>query len=262
MPGNELPIRYDPECPHCEKGMIYYEGGKDEEGRPHPEYAKRCQCALVWDYRANMESIWKGLSSAPRLQYPSPLLDHVDSTLWVTAIPNVFKSHLRYVAARQSPEWYARVITDADILDVWLRPIKVDGDEIFDRDIAATPIHQKREIADLVMPPRLLIVRVGVKAARNEAMPENLLDALMRREHAGLATWVFDQPGWALDHNHDHLCWSPQLQGYLSDWEHIELSKDGVSAPRARGNQTQTGPTADPNKALRDAKNKARNGGH
>ena len=167
----------------------------------------------------------RGLSKAPRLGQPSPLIKHVASSIWVTASKTTFLPHLRSVAIRQYPSWNFRVVSDAELITAWLATVALKGKEIFDPDVRLedNPSLLHLTLVDLVEPPSLLVIRLGVKSARNVAMSEVFLEALALRDHAGLPTWVFDQPDSPLQEG--HLCYSPQVINFIEDWPHITLDR-------------------------------------
>ena len=73
-----------------------------------------------------------------------------------------------------------------------------------------------------MQPYDLVIFRLGVKAARNTAMPEVLLEALALRDHLEKPTWVWDQPHRPLIEG--HRCWSMQVQVELNAWSRVRYN--------------------------------------
>jgi hypothetical protein len=94
------------------------------------------------------------------------------------------------------------------------------GKEVLDPD-AASVSSEKATLVDLVDPPELMILRLGVKSARNSAMGEVLLEALKHRAHEGKPTWVVDQPTRRFDPS--HLAFSEEALQHIQRWEHIVL---------------------------------------
>lgn len=224
----------DPNCPHCEgKGVImvseeaalrYDDKGEARRKVPGIFTYEECTCVYYKRVIRNVERGWKGLYKAPRLpkDETSPLEDYWRDDLWVTATNETFKAHLRWLALRRPPSWNFDVVSDSDLMVSWLASAALKGVEILDPD-AATVSMRRLTVVDLVEPPSLLVIRLGVKAARNQAMSEVFLEALSHRAHIGRPTWVFDQPDQPLDHT--HKCWSSGVEGYLSDWPHFSLDK-------------------------------------
>lgn len=185
----------------------------------------------------------RGLSKAGKVP-SSPLTKSVDSDARVTASTPWFQAHLRHVAVRQSPRWGFRVCTDADLMQAWLATAAAQGHEIRDPD--ASEGLSKRSLdymtlVDIAIPPTLLVIRLGVKSARNVAMPEVLLEAIRVRTHEGRPTWVWDQPDNPLMEG--HLSWSPTVMEEISGWRHVREgdedripSTDG-NAPRRKRKQ-------------------------
>ena len=193
----------------------------------------------------NVNRGWAGLTSAPKIPR-SPLMEHAGKNLYITATDATLRAHLRHVALRSGPYWYFRVVTDSDLMTAWLAPIALAGKEVLDPD-AATVSTEKATLVDLVEPPELLVIRLGVKSARNSATPEVLLEALYHRSHIGKATWVVDQPSRRFDPS--HLAFSEDGLHHIQQWPHAVLdevqpglviemvgSAPEVSAPRPVGN--------------------------
>ena len=74
-------------------------------------------------------------------------------------------------------------------------------------------------VPDLVEPPDLVVVRMGIKVARNAAASEVLAEALNTRHHAGKPTWLWDGPMQPLTVG--HLFHSPEVERALKGWVHL-----------------------------------------
>jgi hypothetical protein len=106
---------------------------------------------------------------------------------------------------------------------------------------------EKATLVDLVDPPDLLVIRLGVKSARNSAMPEVLLEALAHRSHVGKPTWICDQPTKKLDPS--HISFSPDVADFLRGWDHFALDNApglsidliGANGSSAPGVQSKAG---------------------
>lgn len=195
-----------------------------EDGTLGPPTTQVCICVLRRQLVANIERGMRGLSAADPLEpgMSSPLLPYVKKDLRVTASPPWFASHLRHTAARQSPNWGFRVVTDADLMVAWLATAALQGTEILDADARgeAAPVSlTKLTLVDISAPPEMLVIRLGVKAARNSAMPEVLFEALTIRAHAGKPTWLWDQPDAPFDQA--HLSFSRIAEEFTSGWDRI-----------------------------------------
>jgi len=231
----------DSDCPRCDgTGMV-----PTEPRPPHPPSFTRCTCVLRLDILRNVEQAMVGLSEADPIQ-DSPLLGREEDNLWITAGDD-FRSHLRHVGVRQPTSWLLKVITDADLTTAWLASIALQGKDILDAD--AYKVSTKHiTIPDLVVPPDLLVIRMGVKVARNAAAAECLGEALNIRYHEGKPTWLWDEPHHPL--NTGHLFWSDDVARILSRWEHRTL-KPGESVSAAKKKGARPTPISGTRKSLR-----------
>ena len=190
-----------------------------------------CVCVMQRDILANVERGWRGLSKADKVPI-SPLLEREGKSLWITSSNRLFKAHLRHVAVRNGPKWGFVVVSDADLMDAWLS--RVDDRDIYDGDIEQMrrqPVTSRYgALVDMVEPPELLVIVTGVKAARNSAMHEVLLEALRHREHINKPTWVVDQPDSPLKSG--HISYSPQVGEFLSYLLHVKLRATGEAKPK------------------------------
>lgn len=212
----------NPDCPLC-KGQGYITVASQG-----PPAKKICRCILQQDLIANVERGMRRLSRQPPVE-SSPLTEHADSDLWVTASKRWFLPHLRHIALRQPPTWFFKVITDADLMTAWLSSAALKGQDILDPDVLARAVSLRfLTLVDLIDPPHLLIIRVGVKAARNVAMPEVFLEALSHRAHEGVPVWVWDTPVHALQQG--HLCYSSHVGDFLSDFSRVTVSQEQEQA--------------------------------
>jgi len=122
------------------------------------------------------------------------------------------------------PDWGFKVVTDSDLMVAWLANASMKGERIFDPEAQAPVSQEVMTLVDLMDPPELLIIRLGVKSARNAAMNEVFLEALTHRAHAGKPTWIVDSPQQPLGEG--HLCWSYAVSEFLVNWTRVNL---GVS---------------------------------
>lgn len=208
---------------------------------PHPPSFRRCECVLRLDLIANAERGLVGLSSAPVIA-ETPLTGKEVKNVWITA-GQEFLAHLRHVAIRKPITWSFRVNSDAEMVTAWLATIAVSGQEIFDAD-AYTVSTKYMTLPDMVVPPDLLVVRMGVKIARNAAANEVLMEAIQLRMHEGKPTWIWDEPHNPLGPG--HLFWSDSLGRVLPRWERIQR----LEAPAKEQPQRSTLPreTKEPRK--------------
>lgn len=205
----------DTDCPTCGgRGVVTLK----VKGPPQ---TKRCDCVLRQALIDNMNRAWFGLSKVKPVK-ESPLLPHIGENVWVTGGENALKQHLLSVGLRQKADWYFKVVSDADLITAWLGSMSIKGAEIFDPDVS-TVSSRHMNLVDLIEPPELLIIRLGVKKARNQAMGEVLWETLQHRIH-------INKPVWLVDSNDDpltpsHICWIEGIQGLLIQLKHITLER-------------------------------------
>ena len=205
----------DPDCPLCGgRGVITLK----VKGPPQ---TKRCACVMRQALINNMNRGWFGLSKSKPVK-ETPLLSQIENNLWVTSGENSLKSHLLSVGLRQKADWYFKVVSDADLITAWLGSYSVKGAEIFDPDVSVVS-SRHMNLVDLIEPPELLIIRLGVKKARNQAMGEVLWEALQHRIHIGKPVWLIDSPDDPLTPS--HICWIEGIQGLLIHFKHITLDR-------------------------------------
>jgi hypothetical protein len=204
----------------CEKcfGNGYLPDGANDHGVP---ITKPCSCQIARDYVRNLNVAWANLATAPRIP-KSPLLEYRDKDLYITATDATLRAHLRHVGMRSNPFWFFKVVTDSDMMTAWLSPASMMGKEILDPD-AASVSSEKATLVDLIDPPELMIVRLGVKSARNSAMPEVLLEAILHRDNRNKPTWVVDQPTRRFDPS--HLAYCEDTLHHINRWKHQVLDE-------------------------------------
>lgn len=218
-----------------------------------PPVHTMCKCRLQREILANAERGMIGLTKQPPVPR-SPLLGREEENLTITAPSNWFLPHLRHVAIRQPPTWSFKVVTDAEMMTAWLATASLAGAKIFDADVmedAAAVSLAKMTLPDLVEPPGLLVVRLGVKVARNVAMSEVFMEALTLRHHNGSPVWLWDQPDNQLAPG--HMCFSEYAKEFVSEWPHIDSRNDhtpeGIKsraqAKKATGSQGKSGSVSD-----------------
>lgn len=215
-----------PKCPLCKgRGVVEF----TPPGQLVPG-VKPCKCVQARDIRLNMERGWRGLSRYKSVM-ETPLVSHVGENLRITATEGALRRHLRRVAQKQGSWWRFNVFSDADLMDAWLS--RVDVEKIYDPDverIRRTAVSGRfRALVDLVEPPALLILRVGVKAARNSAMPEVFLEALQHRSMVDKPTWVVDTPAYPLSDG--HISYDFRVGEYLEEWPYMTLEIEPEDAP-------------------------------
>jgi hypothetical protein len=159
------------------------------------------------------------------------LKGHEGTNLRITAGHKAIREHLRHIAIRQGPKWSFNVVSDADLMDAWLA--RIDDGDIIDGDVEQMrrqPVTSKYgALVDLVEPPDLLIMIMGIKAARNSAMPEVVLEALQHRAHKNKITWIVDQPDYRLVAG--HISYSGPIVAMIDKWARIDLEAKAKHGP-------------------------------
>lgn len=245
---NQMPLT-NPKHPHAKEDCPLCKGfGKIKVPvKNAPPKERLCDCTVAARLLANADRGWFGCSKAPTVKN-SPLASHTENNLWITGEIEWMKAHMRHIAIRKPLSWKFKMITDKEIMASWLATASLAGVDLIDKE-AFEITTNKLSIEDLVQPYDLVVFRLGVKAARNSAMPEVLLEALALREHLELPTWVWDQPSRPF--HEGHRCWSMAVRLELAKWERVRadgtvrqrnapiIEDVGVSKPRTQ-NRTRT----------------------
>lgn len=212
------------------------------DGYPGPSALQLCTCALYKIILANVDRGWPGLSDAPKVP-SSPLSNLVGKNVWITAENEWFRAHMRHVAVRMPPAWGFRVASDAELIQAWLATVALKGEvEIYDADVRESRSMKHLTLMDIALPPSLLVVRLGVKTARNVAMSEVLEEAIGMRLHERRPTWVWDQTGRPFDEL--HICYSPTMMETMLGWDRVlESDWDAKESRRITTTQVQQGMT-------------------
>ncbi len=191
-------------------------------GRVTPS-RETCSCVRKRDLQYNLERGWKGLWKAQAIPETS-LTGWEKDNLFITSRVSLFKRHLRHIALRQPVRWVFQVSSDADLMSAWLSNVTSKGGQVNDPDAILSEL-PPMTLDELIDPPELLIILLGIKKARNVAAPEVLHEALHQRMFRDRPTWLVDQPYERLEKG--HIAWSPAVDDYLSEWDYMDLEKDG-----------------------------------
>lgn len=205
-----------------------------------------CKCTMDGLKLDNMERIWKSLSEVPLLpgMREKPLLGGLLSkNVWITTNNTIFKSHLKALAFNMSSMWECRVYEDGQLLDSWFGTAKAQGVKIFDLEVDKSTL-EAIDIRDLVVPPELLILMLGVKHLPNKESPNALLEAIATRRHVGKPTWLIDQPDQPIDQPY-HKFYSETLESWISYWPHLQLGKQNLRVVSAGHVKTVSETTSD-----------------
>lgn len=231
----------DPNCPIC-KGF----GQVRVPMKNKPPKSRLCECTFIGQMNRKLENTWQGLSKVQPIQ-ESPLSNFIDKRVWLTAEPSWLMPHLRHIVTREPLNWRVKVITDKELMAAWLATAALAGVDILDKEAFEVTTY-KLSIEDLVQPYDLVILRLGVKMARNSAMPEVLMEALALREHLEKATWVWDQPTRSLGEG--HRCWSLEVQDELSRYERVKNTRTAAfsNTPQRSFDVSEIGKASTPKK--------------
>lgn len=192
-------------------------GYTQEEGAFGIPTAVQCECVLKKALDKQAEKAWTNLSKVP-IKKKSPLNGKVDESLLINADISSLQVHLRAALADFSqPNRFIKVVNDATIMSAWLSNIGSGdiADPDYQRDIMA------RSLEDLAESPYLLIIRLGVKMARNSAMSEVLHETIELRNHLHKPTWIVEEPSKPLQEG--HLSWSRAVADAIMGWEVVRL---------------------------------------
>lgn len=220
------------DCPLCKGRGVFDISPDPKVGRLLPQVQK-CQCVELRDLLANLRRGWVGLEKAQSAP-TSPLRAWVDKDLIITATRRSLQAHLRYTMLRQPSNFFFSVLSDADLMDLWLQPLDRKGETVYDPDFSG--VGNQDVLSHVVSSPQLLIVYLGVKAARNSAMPEVLHETILQRQYKGKPTWLADQPNRKLELG--HLAYSDAVMDAIEGWPMIHLN--GESSPSTFSNQEGT----------------------
>lgn len=228
------------DCPNC--------GGSGDrhvasDGGP-PKY-RRCECTLISAVIMNMRRALRGLPKTKTELAGTALWELGRSNIWATASRDAFRQHLYLFMSRQSPDFFVKVITDVDLAQCWLGMKVYDKADIIDPEVAKASLGVSPTLLDLVGPPDLLIVYLGVKGARNSAMPELLMETLADREFNQKPMWLVDQPSHPLVEG--HMCYSAEVETHLREnsWRRVILEAEDLATDNALGFEV-VNPTGSP----------------
>ena len=189
---------------------------------------RQCICAYAADMRAHLGLLIASASVIPE----SPLFvpDGDDLTLenihLKGYLPTIL-SHLKWAFTFKGLGFKFKVVTDQQILDVWL------GKSSYTKQV-----EEQREIKDVYntledlvgKESDLVIVLLGRLISPNRAMPAVLLEALMIRQTLNLPTWVIENT--QMPFTLGHRSWNFEIDQFIKDY-YVVVSLAGGSAPEA-----------------------------
>lgn len=190
-----------------------------------------CTCVLKKALEVQARKAWAGLEVVPAKR-ASLLKGKVRENLVIKADKAGLMLHLRSALAHHArPEEFVKVVSDATLISAWLSNLARSDSEIIDPDY----IRELRvaSLEDLAESPTLLIIRLGVKTARNSAMPEVLAETIELRQHLGKPTWIVEEPEKPLEEG--HISWSRAVEDALDGWERVMVLGTAKSEKRKAG---------------------------
>lgn len=233
----------DPNCEKCRGRGVTTKMVDAGGGVMWPGGTEICVCVYKRDLEANVKRIWPVLLNVESADN-SPLLKLTNENLWITASGYDLRRHLRYTAYRKGTQWDARVVTDSKIITSWLSTTKYAHDPDVTVERERDPSSDEfMTIEDIAVPFDLLIIVLGVKAAKNREMPNVLLEAINEREMKGKPTWVVDSPARPLQEG--HICYNDGVMEALDNFRRVRLT---TGAPTRTGGFQQMGLTSGPPK--------------
>ncbi len=204
-----------PKCKKCNDfGYIQVDDG--HYGLPQ---AIPCSCTLKKALKVQAQKAWAGLETVP-IKRASNLKGKVRENVVVVAYKPELMLHMRSAFAHHArPEEFFKVVSDATLISAWLSNLARSDSEIIDPDFKRDV--RVASLEDLAESPTLLIIRLGVKTARNSAMPEVLAETIELRQHLGKPTWLVVEPDKPLEEG--HISWSRAVEDALDGWERIGI---------------------------------------
>lgn len=202
-------------CKKCH-GYGYIQVDDGHLGMPQ---AVTCSCVIKKALATQAKKAWTGLEMIPARRN-SLLKNKVKDCVVITANKSELMLHLRSaLVVHQKPEEFIKVVSDATLISAWLSNLGRTNSEIIDPDFIRDL--RANSLEDLAESPTLLIIRLGVKTARNSAMPEVLAETIELRQHLGKPTWLVVEPNKPLEEG--HISWSRAVDDALDGWERISL---------------------------------------
>lgn len=218
----------------CEKcngyGFIQKYTGKYGLPEAYP-----CDCRIDKSVNVQCERAWTGLSKIPPKK-KSALNGKLEKDLIVIADKSSLSLHLRSsIWNLRNPMKFVKVVSDATLMSAWLSNLTLANSEIYDPDFQRDL--RVGSLEDLAESPHLLVIRLGIKMARNSAMPEVLVETIELRQHLSKPTWVVCEPDRPLEEG--HLSWSRAVEDSIDGWDRVIPSPQVRSKSRKESKETK-----------------------
>lgn len=180
-------------CPHCKGAQWVYQ--TDGELL----VPVRCQCLerkLLHDFLGPEISRAKHIEHS-ELYHPTPNEageiegDRTEENLFIKGPWSIVCQHLRWSLAGKrlySNGFTYRIVSDVDVLDVWL------GNKSYKQTSAEVrnEVETHNALSDLLADPTLVIIRLGVRASKNRVAASVLHEALSIRTFLYKPTWLVE----------------------------------------------------------------------
>jgi hypothetical protein len=184
-----------------------------------------CACVKERDICMYLDRCHPGLSEISPVS-DSTLISKVNTDLRIISSQAEILSHLAFIIRKMGRKIRVKFTSDFELMRAWLYNIG-EKHEIFDHQVRESfdskELDHYSRVEDLAVPPDLLVIQVGVKTSRNQALPEVFLEALSVRKFHRKPTWVVEAPEHPLSEG--HICYSPSVGKILSTWPYHRFTK-------------------------------------
>jgi hypothetical protein len=193
----------DPNCEKCHgKGKLQLSEEDPEYQelvKQYGEYAdayatvKRCECL---ELRRFAEKVGGAVFKADIIE-DNMLEEYAERNLFLQSNRTDFLAHLRSYLWNRPLEYYWRMTTDMDLIDIFLG--KNEG---------------WPSVSSYGRGPDLLIVQLGYQSYKNVALSGVVMECLKSRQFQDKPTWVVNPHELTFKEGHN-LAWSPELEWYF-----------------------------------------------
>lgn len=187
---------------------------------------KPCPCTAKIERSEYLNRVWAGLDQAKAVA-TTPLRKHLETNIRIIASLGDLRAHIARVARDTQQKLTMRVCSDIDLMTAWL----YSAADIHDPEAAETrdseDVAVYPRLSNLVDPPDLLVLLVGMKMAPNRAAPNVVMETLVSREFQNKPTWVAERAGAPLGPRHPS--YSEELLTLLASWPTAKLTEDADS---------------------------------
>jgi len=208
----------DPNCPHC-KGAGYLPLTEEDAEyqrlvEVYGEYAdaymtvKRCSCLEERRFRSK---VGNAVFNADVIG-DNELEPFEGKNVFLQANRPDFLAHFRSFLWRRPLDYYWRMTTDMDLIDIFLGKSE-----------------EWASVSNFSRGPDLLVLQLGYQSYKNVALSGIVLECLKARQFVDKPTWVVN-PHELHFVQGQHLAWSPELDWHLNE----NYVKKTLKSERAR----------------------------